>query len=71
MRAQLNKHDSTSQLCAAGFTETTSNSKTFCTKSDTNAGCSAMVFETFGFTFSQICGYVLGYKFWLVKALPV
>ena len=43
------KHGSSTKLCAAGFTETIKNSKTFCTKSDTNAGCSAMAFKTFGF----------------------
>lgn len=62
MRAELNKLRSTG-LCAPGLTEHTINNKTFCTLSLSYSGCNNMEFKTFGFNYTQVCGFVLGYKY--------
>ena len=56
MRAHM---DYLGQSCPPSLSKTMDNGKTICTKLTSNAGCSPMEFETFGFTFTSVCGYVL------------
>ena len=65
--AYLNMTDLSSQ-CPVGFRVETANDKRFCIRDTTNAGCGSMLFEPFGLTYSQVCGYVRGYSFDSVDA---
>ena len=63
----INVTDPSSQ-CTAGFRVETANGKSFCIR-DTNAGgCRAMIFETFGHAYSQVCGYIQGYAYYSPSA---
>ena len=60
--AHLNMTDPSSQ-CPAGFKVETVNSTDFCIRNTTKAGCSSMVYESYGVTYSQVCGYARGYAY--------
>ena len=62
MVAHLNMTDPSSQ-CPVGFRVETANNTRFCIRNTSTAGCSSMLFKTFGFTYSQVCGYVRGYSY--------
>ena len=65
--AHLNMTDPSSQ-CPVGFRVETANNTRFCIRDTTSAGCGSMLFEPFGLTYSQVCGYVRGYSFAKVDA---
>ena len=65
--AHLNMTDPSSQ-CPVGFRVVTPNNKRFCIRDTSSAGCGSMLFESFGLTYSQVCGYVRGYSFASVDA---
>ena len=60
--AHLNMTDPSSQ-CPVGFRVETVNDKRFCIRDTSSAGCRSMLFEPFGLTYSQVCGYVRGYSY--------
>ena len=60
--AHLNMTDPSSQ-CPVGFRVETANNTRFCIRDTSSAGCGSMLFEPFGLTYSQVCGYVRGYSF--------
>ena len=59
--AHLNMTDPSSQ-CPVGFRVETANNTRFCIRDTSSAGCGSMLFEPFGLTYSQVCGYVRGYS---------
>ena len=60
--AHLNVTDSSSQ-CPDGYRVETVNSVTFCIR-DTSVGmCAPILSESYGLTYSQVCGYVRGYQY--------
>ena len=65
--AHLNMTDTSSQ-CPVGFRVETANNTRFCIRNTSSAGCGSMLFEPFGLTYSQVCGYVRGYSFETVDA---
>ena len=60
--AHLNMTDPSSQ-CPAGFRVETSNNKRFCIRDTSSAGCQPITAESFGLTYSRVCGYFRGYPF--------
>ena len=60
--AHLNMTDPSSQ-CPVGFRVETANNKRFCIRDTNSAGCRSVIYNSFGFTYSQICGRVRGYSF--------
>ena len=58
----LNMTDPCSQ-CPAGFRVETINNKRFCIRDTNAAGCQPITAESFGLTYSRVCGYVRGYAF--------
>ena len=60
--AHLNMTDPSSQ-CPVGFRVETATNTRFCIRNTSSAGCGSMLFEPFGLTYSQVCGYVRGYSF--------
>ena len=60
--AHLNMTDPSSQ-CPVGFRVETANNTRFCIRDTSSAGCGSMLFEPFGLTYSQVCGYVRGYSY--------
>ena len=58
--AHLNITDPSSQ-CPAGFRVVTRNNKMFCIRDA--AGCQPITVESFGLTYSRVCGYVRGYAY--------
>ena len=58
--AYLNMTDTSSQ-CPTNFSTETVNNTRFCIKN--YEGCVALPPETFGITYSQVCGYARGYSF--------
>ena len=65
--AHLNMTDPSSQ-CPVGFRAETANNTRFCIRDTSSAECGSMLFEPFGLTYSQVCGYVRGYSFASVDA---
>ena len=61
--AHLNMTDPSSQ-CPVGFRVETANNTRFCIRDTSSAGCGSMLFEPFGLTYSQVCGYVRGYSYY-------
>ena len=68
--AHLNMTDPSSQ-CPVGFRVETANNTRFCIKDNSSAGCGSMLFEPFGLTYSQVCGYVRGYSYSTPDALAL
>ena len=68
--AHLNMTDPSSQ-CPVGFRVETANNTRFCIRDTSSAGCGSMLFEPFGLTYSQVCGYVRGYSFATVDAFSM
>ena len=60
--AHLNMTDPSSQ-CPDGFRLETANNTRFCIRNTNYAGCRSMLFETFGTTYTQVCGFVRGYSY--------
>ena len=59
--AHLNMTDPSSQ-CPDGYRVETANNVTFCIR-DTSVGmCAPILSESYGLTYSQVCGYVRGYQ---------
>ena len=58
--AYLNATDTSSQ-CPTNFSIMTVNNECFCIKD--HKGCVALPSETFGITYSQVCGYARGYSY--------
>ena len=51
-----------SRQCPVGFRLETINNCISCVRNSTNTnGCSSILFETFGFTYTRVCGFVRGY----------
>ena len=65
--AHLNMTDPSSQ-CPVGFRVETATNTRFCIRNTSSAGCGSMLFEPFGLTYSQVCGYVRGYSYATVDA---
>ena len=65
--AHLNMTDPSSQ-CPVGFRVETATNTRFCIRDTRSAGCGSMLFEPFGLTYSQVCGYVRGYSYATVDA---
>ena len=61
--AHLNMTDPSSQ-CPAGFRVETANSKRFCIRDTSSAGCQIIAVESFGLSYSQVCGYARGYSYY-------
>ena len=59
--AHLNMTDPSSQ-CPADFRIETANSKRFCIRDISSAGCVSMLFKSFELSYSQVCGYARGYS---------
>ena len=59
--AYFNMTDPSSQ-CPAGFRIETANNKMFCIRDTSSAGCGSMLFKSYEFSYSQVCGYVRGYS---------
>ena len=68
--AHLNMTDPSSQ-CPVGFRVETANNTRFCIRNTSSAGCGSMLFEPFGLTYSQVCGYVRGYSYFSPDAFHV
>ena len=68
--AHLNMTDPSSQ-CPVGFRVETANNTRFCIRDTSSAGCRSMLFEPFGLTYSQVCGYVRGYSYFSPDAFHV
>ena len=60
--AYLNMTDPSSQ-CPAGYRVETANSMSFCIRNTSDGGCIPILSESYGLTYSQVCGYVRGYQF--------
>ena len=60
--AHINVTNSSSQ-CPDGFKVETANSKSFCIRNTTEGGCTNALFQTFGLSYSEICGYIRGYGY--------
>ena len=60
--AYLNMTDPSSQ-CPVGFRVETATSIRFCIRNTSSAGCRSIIYNSFGVTYSQICGRVRGYSF--------
>ena len=60
--AHLNMTDSSSQ-CPDGFRLVTPNNVRFCTRNTSSAGCRIIAVESFGLSYSQVCGYARGYSY--------
>ena len=60
--AHINMTDLTQQ-CPANFKLEMANSVRFCIRNTSNAGCRSMIIEQFGFNYTQVCGYVRGYRY--------
>ena len=64
---QLSMTDPSSQ-CPTGFSLTTQGGVRFCTRSNTAAGCTGISADNFGYSYTQVCGFVRGYAFITVDA---
>ena len=60
--AHLNMTDPSSQ-CPNGFKLVTDNNVRFCTRNTSSAGCQIIAVESFGMSYSQVCGYARGYSY--------
>ena len=60
--AHLNMTDPYSQ-CPVGFRVETANNKRFCIRDTNSGGCGLILYETFGLSYSQVCGYARGYSY--------
>ena len=58
--AHLNMTDTSSQ-CPAGFRVETANNVSFCIRN--SAGCQIIAVESFGLSYSKVCGYARGYSY--------
>ena len=65
--AHINMTNPSSQ-CPDGFRVETANSTDFCIRNTTEAGCHSMVHESYGVTYSQVCGYARGYAYYAPDA---
>ena len=65
--AHLNMTDPSSQ-CPVCFRVDAANNTRFYIRDTSSAGCVSMLFEPFGLTYSQVCGYVRGHSFATVDA---
>ena len=61
--AHLNMTDTSSQ-CPAGFRVETANIVSFCIRDTSSAGCQIIAVESFGLSYSQVCGYARGYSYY-------
>ena len=61
--AHLNMTDTSSQ-CPAGFRVETANNVSFCIRNTSSAGCQIIAVESFGLSYSQVCGYARGYSYY-------
>ena len=59
---QLNATDPSSQ-CPAGFSLTTPDGVSICTRTDTAAGCTGTSTDNIAHSYTQVCGLVRGYSF--------
>ena len=60
--AHLNVTDSSSQ-CPDGYRVETVNNVTFCIRDTNISMCAPILSESYGLTYSQVCGYVRGYQY--------
>ena len=60
--AHLNMTDPSAQ-CPVDFRNETVNGKRFCIRDTSSGGCSSLLFQSHGLTYSRVCGYARGYQY--------